>query len=74
MTMLTLYYCPGACSMASHIALEETKASYQVEPIELAKKEQKTEMINDRNLLLRASHAKLKIAADGPVLAPFTGF
>ncbi|HLI11298.1 MAG TPA: glutathione S-transferase N-terminal domain-containing protein [Alphaproteobacteria bacterium] len=41
--MLTLYYSPGACSMASHIALEETGAAYEVKPIILAKGEQKTE-------------------------------
>ncbi len=31
-------------------------------------------MIKDKNLLLRAGHPELKIAADGPVPAPFTGF
>ena len=29
--MLTLYYSPGACSLAPHIALEETGASYALE-------------------------------------------
>ena len=29
--MLTLYYSPGACSLAPHIALEETGDSYGLE-------------------------------------------
>jgi glutathione S-transferase len=38
--MLTLYYAPGACSMASHIALEETGAPYERQIVNLAQGEQ----------------------------------
>ena len=41
--MLTLYFSPGACSLASHIGLEETGASYEAKPILLAKGQQRTE-------------------------------
>ena len=41
--MLTLYYSPGACSMASHIGIEETGTAYVEKPTLLAKGEQKTE-------------------------------
>lgn len=40
--MLTLYYSPGACAMASHIALEEVHAEYELVRIDLKKGEQKT--------------------------------
>ena len=40
--MLTLYYSPGACSMASHITLEEAGAEYEPKLISTAKGEQRT--------------------------------
>ena len=41
--MLMLYYAPGACSMASHIVLEESGEKYEAQRIDLAKGEQRTE-------------------------------
>src|SRR5215510_3972761 len=42
-TMLTLYYAPGACSLASHIVLEESGEKYEGKRVDLGKGEQKTE-------------------------------
>ena len=41
--MLTLFYAPGACSMASHIVLEESGEKYEAKRLDLAKGEQRTE-------------------------------
>ena len=41
--MLKLYYAPGACSLAAHIVLEESGEKYDLQRIDLAKGEQKTE-------------------------------
>lgn len=40
--MLKLYYSPGACALASHIALEEAGAAYETRKIDLRAGEQKT--------------------------------
>ena len=41
--MLTLYYAPGACSMAAHIVLEEGGDKYEPRKVDLAGGEQRTE-------------------------------
>jgi glutathione S-transferase len=41
--MLTLYYAPGACSLAAHIVLEEAGGKYEAKRVDLAKGEQRTE-------------------------------
>ena len=40
--MLTLFYAPGACSMAPHIVLEEGGEKYEPKKLDLAKGEQRT--------------------------------
>lgn len=40
--MLTLYYSPGACSMAAHIVLEESGERYEARKVDLGKGEQRT--------------------------------
>jgi glutathione S-transferase len=39
--MLTLFYAPGACSMAAHIVLEESGEKYEAKRMDLSKGEQK---------------------------------
>jgi glutathione S-transferase len=41
--VLKLYYAPGACSLAAHIVLEESGDQYDLQRIDLAKGEQRTE-------------------------------
>jgi glutathione S-transferase len=41
--MLTLYYSPGACSMAAHIALEESGEKYEARKVDLVAGEQRSE-------------------------------
>ena len=40
--MLTLYYAPGSCALASHIALEEAGATYSAVRIDFAESEQRS--------------------------------
>lgn len=40
--MLTLYYAPGTCALASHLALERAGAKYQAVRVSFAKEEQRS--------------------------------
>jgi glutathione S-transferase len=40
--MFTLYYMPGTCALASHIALEDSGASYQANRVDFRGEEQKS--------------------------------
>ena len=46
-SMLTLYYSPDACSMASHIVLEESGEKYEPQRMDLAKGEQRTRGLSE---------------------------
>ncbi len=62
--MYTLYYAPGACSMAAHILLEECGAAYEANPVALAKGEQRTEEYRKIN-----PHGKVPaLAVNGKVI------
>ncbi len=41
--MLTLYFTPGACSLAAHIVLEESGQKYEKQLVDMAKGEQRLE-------------------------------
>ena len=41
--MLTLYFTPGACSLAAHIVLEESGEKYQTQLVDMAKDEQRSD-------------------------------
>lgn len=57
--MLTLYYAPGACSMAAHIVLEESGVEYQARKVDLAGGEQRTEAYLKINPLGRVPALRL---------------
>lgn len=62
--MYTLYFSPGACSMASHILLEECGAEYETKRVALADGEQRGEAYLKIN-----PHGKVPaLAVDGKVV------
>ena len=74
--MLALYYGPGACSMASHIVLEESGEKYDPRKMDLSKGEQRTEDYLKKNpvgrvpLLLLDSGDHL---AENTAILPYLG-
>ena len=74
--MLTLYYAPGACSMAAHIVLEESGEKYQPQRMDLAKGEQRTENYLQINPLGRVPALRLdngEPLAENTAILPYLG-
>jgi glutathione S-transferase len=69
--MLTLYYTPGACSMAAHIVLEESGEKYDAKKVDLSGGEQRTEAYLKINPLGRVPALRLD---SGEPLAENTAF
>ena len=62
--MYTIYFSPGACSMASHVLLEECGADYEPTLVALAKGEQRTDAYRKIN-----PHGKVPVlAVDGKII------
>ena len=74
--MLTLFYGPGACSMASHIVLEESGEKYEPRRMDLAKGEQRSEEYLKMNPLGRVPLLKLdngEPLAENTAILPYLG-
>ena len=74
--MLTLYYAPGACSMAAHIVLEESGEKYQPQKVDLMKGEQRTESYLKINPQARVPALRLdngEPLAENTAILPFLG-
>jgi len=74
--MLALYYGPGACSMASHIVLEESGEKYEPKRMDLAKGEQRTEEYLKKNPLGRVPLLQLDDGshlAENTAILPYLG-
>ena len=75
--MLTLYYGPGACSMASHIVLEESGETYEPRKVDLAGGEQRTRRISeDQSARPRAGAASSTTATcitENTAILPYLG-
>jgi glutathione S-transferase len=74
--MLTLYFTPGACSMAAHIVLEESGENYEAKKVDLADGEQRTEAYLKINPLGRVPALLLdngEPLAENTAILPFLG-
>ena len=74
--MLTLYYGRGACSMASHIILEESGETYEPRVVDLANGEQRTEAYHKINPHGRVPALRLdsgEVITENTAILPFLG-
>lgn len=74
--MLGLYYGPGACSMASHIVLEESGEKYEPLRMDLSKGEQRSAEYLKKNPLGRVPLLRLDSGehlAENTAILPFLG-
>jgi glutathione S-transferase len=74
--MLTLYFAPGACSMAAHIVLEESGEPYEAKKVDLAGGEQRTEAYLKINPLGRVPALHLdngEPLAENTAILPYLG-
>lgn len=74
--MLTLYYAPGACSMASHIVLEESGEPYEARKVDLANGQQRTAEYLEINPLGRVPALQLddgEPLAENTAILPYLG-
>ncbi len=74
--MLGLYYGPGACSMASHIVLEDSGEKYEPLKMDLSKGEQRTPEHLKRNPLGRVPVLRLdngEYLAENTAILPYLG-
>ena len=74
--MLTLFYAPGACSMAPHIVLEEGGEKYEAKRMDLSKGEQKSAEYMKIHPLGRVPALKLDDGtplAENTAILPFLG-
>lgn len=74
--MLTLYYSPGACSLAAHIVLEESGEKYELQRVDLTKGEQRTDAYLEINPLGRVPALRLdngEPLAENTAILPYLG-
>jgi glutathione S-transferase len=74
--MLTLYFTPGACSMAAHIVLEESGEKYEPQRVDLSKGEQRSEAYLKINPLGRVPALRLENGehlAENTAILPYLG-
>jgi glutathione S-transferase len=74
--MLTLYYAPGACSMAAHIVLEESGEKYEPHRMDLTKGEQRTEQylkINPQGRVPALALGNGETLSENTAILPFLG-